>query len=224
MLIFFFGGISMTLWVIAIIVFGYLVGCLHGSTVAQWFSGVNLKESGVKNAGASNATIVLGKRFGALVALIDIGKGVFVVLAVKFIAERFELSVEQLTTLLFLVGAAVVIGHNFPFHMKFNGGKGTATIIGVLFALDWRFGVAGFALFIVVALVSDILVYGVFMLYVTFLVAAIWMIGYWPIVIALALFAMAVWKHIENIKRIRKETEPRIRAVFKKKKNQANDK
>lgn len=207
----------MTIWIIGIIVFGYLVGCLHGSTVAQWFSGVNLKESGVKNAGASNATIVLGKRFGALVAIIDIGKGIFAILAVRFIAERVGFSVESLTALLFLVGVAVVFGHNFPLHMKFNGGKGTATIIGVLFALDWRFGLAGLLLFIIVALLTDILVYGVLMLYGTFLAAAIWMVGVWPIVIAIALFVMAIWKHGENIQRIRNGTEPRIRAVFKKK-------
>lgn len=207
----------MGIWVIAIIIFGYLVGCLHGSTVAQWFSGVNLKESGVKNAGASNAMIVLGKRFGALVAVIDISKGVFAILAVRFAAERFGLPVEHLTTLLFLVGAAVVFGHNFPFHMKFNGGKGTATVIGMLFALDWRFGLAGFVLFILVALTTDILVYGVFMLYVTFLAAAIWMVGYWPVIIAVFLFAMAIWKHSENIKRIGNRTEPRIRGTFKNK-------
>ncbi|MHC8514672.1 glycerol-3-phosphate acyltransferase [Sporosarcina sp. ITBMC105] len=207
----------MTIWIIGIIVFGYLIGCLHGSTVAQWFSGVNLKESGVKNAGASNATIVLGKRFGALVAIIDIGKGILAILAVRFIAERVGFSVESLTALLFLVGVAVVFGHNFPFHMKFNGGKGTATIIGVLFALDWRFGLAGLVLFIIVALLTDILVYGVLMLYGTFLAAAIWMVGVWPIVIAVLLFVMAIWKHSENIQRIRNGTEPRIRAVFKKK-------
>lgn len=207
----------MTIWIIGIIVFGYLVGCLHGSTVAQWFSGVNLKESGVKNAGASNATIVLGKRFGALVAIIDIGKGIFAILAVRFIAERVGFSVESLTALLFLVGVAVVFGHNFPFHMKFNGGKGTATIIGVLFAIDWRFGLAGLVLFLIVALLTDILVYGVLMLYGTFIAAAIWMVGVWPIVIAIALFVMAIWKHGENIQRIRNGTEPRIRAVFKKK-------
>lgn len=209
----------MGIWIIGVIVFGYLIGCLHGSTVAQWFSGVNLKETGVKNAGASNAMIVLGKRFGALVAIIDIGKGVLAIIAVRIAAEQFGLPVEHLTAMLFLVGAAVVFGHNFPFYMNFNGGKGTATVIGVLFALDWRFGLAGLVLFILVALMTDILVYGVFMLYVTFLAAAIWMVGYWPIIIALALFAMAVWKHRENIKRIRERTEPRVSAVFKKKKS-----
>src|SRR4051812_24693385 len=124
----------MTLWIIGIIIFGYLIGCLHGSTVAHLISGVNLKETGVKNAGASNAMIVLGKRYGALVALIDIGKGIFAVVAVRLLTGYFGLPAEYMILLLFIVGAAVIFGHNFPSHMKFKGGKGTATVIGVLFA------------------------------------------------------------------------------------------
>lgn len=207
----------MMLWILATIVCGYIVGCLHGSTVAHWISGVNLKETGVKNAGASNAMIVLGKKYGALVALIDIGKGIAAVLAVRLLAGNFGLPAESITLLLFIVGVAVIFGHNFPFHMKFNGGKGTATVIGVLFAIDWRFGLAGFILFILVALLSDILVFGVIMLYITLLIMAVWLDGYWPILIAASLFLMAIWKHIENFKRIHKGTEPRIRASFKKK-------
>ena len=65
----------MWLWIVGVLLWGYAIGCLHGSVIAQKISGVNLKETGVKNAGASNATIVLGKKFGALVAAIDIGKG-----------------------------------------------------------------------------------------------------------------------------------------------------
>ncbi|MEK5040200.1 glycerol-3-phosphate acyltransferase [Sporosarcina sp. FSL K6-3457] len=74
----------MWLWVIGVLLSGYAIGCLHGSVIAQKISGVNLKETGVKNAGASNATIVLGKKFGALVAAIDIGKGALAVLLVHF--------------------------------------------------------------------------------------------------------------------------------------------
>ncbi|MBB4822841.1 glycerol-3-phosphate acyltransferase PlsY [Sporosarcina luteola] len=208
----------MIFWIIGIALIGYAIGCLHGSVVAQWISGVNLKETGVKNAGASNALIVLGKRYGALVAIIDIGKGILAVIAVRLLSNQFDLDPEYSTLLLFTVGAAVIFGHNFPFYMKFNGGKGTATVIGVLFAIDWRFGLAGLFLFIAVALLSDILVMGVFMLYVTLMAMAIWLDGYWPILIAAMLFIMAVWKHTENIKRIRAGTEPRIRESFRKKK------
>ncbi|WHT48555.1 glycerol-3-phosphate acyltransferase [Sporosarcina thermotolerans] len=189
---------------------------MHGSTIARWISGVNLKETGVKNAGASNAMIVLGKKYGALVALVDIGKGVLAVIIVRLLAEHFGLPADQITLLLFIAGAAVIFGHNFPFHMKFNGGKGTATVIGVLFAIDWWFGLAGLLLFILVALATDILVFGVIMLYITLLAMAIWLDGYWPILISLLLFLIAIWKHFENFRRIRNRTEPRIRASFKK--------
>ncbi|WP_186668230.1 glycerol-3-phosphate acyltransferase [Sporosarcina sp. BP05] len=207
----------MWLWVVGVLFWGYAVGCLHGSVIAQKISGVNLKETGVKNAGASNATIVLGKKFGALVAVIDIGKGAAAVLLVRYFAENAGLLGDILALLLFLAGAATVIGHNFPFYMNFNGGKGTATIIGVLLAIDWQVGLIGFALFVIVALVTDFLVFGVLMLYVTLITMAVWADGYWPVVIATLLFAIAVWKHIENFQRMKERSEKRVSTVFKKK-------
>lgn len=207
----------MYIWIIGVLLFGYTIGCLHGSIVAQNISGVNLKETGVKNAGASNATIVLGKKFGALVAAIDIGKGAAAVLLVRYLATITELPQESITLLLFLVGAAAVIGHNFPFYMSFNGGKGTATVIGVLLALDWRVGLAGFVLFFIVTLVTDFLVIGVLMLYMTLLAMAVWTDGFWPIAVAVLLFVIAVWKHIENFRRMKEGSEKRVSVVFKKK-------
>jgi len=208
----------MWLWIIGVLFWGYAVGCLHGSVVAQKLSGVNLKETGVKNAGASNATIVLGKKFGALVAVIDIGKGAGAILLVHYFTENAGLPEVFVALLVFLTAAAAVIGHNFPFYMNFNGGKGTATIIGVLLAIDWRVGLIGFALFVVVALITDFLVFGVLMLYITLIVMAVWADGYWPIVIATLLFAVAVWKHIENFQRMKERSEKRVSAVFKKNK------
>jgi len=208
----------MWLWIIGVLFWGYAVGCLHGSVVAQKLSGVNLKETGVKNAGASNATIVLGKKFGALVAVIDIGKGAGAILLVHYFTENAGLPEVFVALLVFLTAAAAVIGHNFPFYMNFNGGKGTATIIGVLLAIDWRIGLIGFALFVVVALITDFLVFGVLMLYVTLIVMAVWADGYWPIVIATLLFVIAVWKHIENFQRMKERSEKRVSTVFKKNK------
>jgi acyl phosphate:glycerol-3-phosphate acyltransferase len=208
----------MWLWIAGVLLWGYAIGCLHGSVVAQKVSGVNLKETGVKNAGASNATIVLGKKFGALVAAIDIGKGAVAVLFVQYFAENAGLPGEIVALLLFLAGAATVIGHNFPFYMNFNGGKGTATVIGVLLAIDWKIGLIGFVMFVIVALVTDFLVFGVLMLYVTLIAMAVWADGYWPVVIAALLFAIAIWKHIENFLRMKDRSEKRVSEVFKQKK------
>lgn len=207
----------MWVWIVGVVIWGYAIGCLHGSVVAHKLSGVDLKETGVKNAGASNAMIVLGKKFGALVAAIDIGKGALAILVTREIVISTALSDVKITALLFLAGAATVVGHNFPFYMNFKGGKGTATVIGVLFALDWRMGLAGFALFIIITLVTDFIVVGVLMLYIALLASSFRVDGYWPIIISSSLVVMAILKHLENFKRMKEGNEKRVSSVFKKK-------
>jgi glycerol-3-phosphate acyltransferase PlsY len=101
--------------------------------------------------------------------------------------------------------------------MAFNGGKGTATMIGVLLAIDWRFGLVGFALFVLLALATNYIVFGVFMLYFTFLALAIWSGNKASMAIALILLLVGIIKHLENFNRIKEGTETRVSAVFGKK-------
>lgn len=210
---------NLALWVLIVLLSGYLIGCLHGSNVAQRLSGVNVKEQGVKNAGASNATIVLGWKYGALVAFVDIGKGILAIVLLRLIFESTDLSLEYHWFLLFLMGASVVIGHNYPFQMHFDGGKGTASVIGVMLVLDWRIGLVGLILLIVVSLVTDYLLIGVLFLYITYIILAFLITeSTMPIVITTALFLLALWKHRENIHRLRSGMEPRVSSVIKKKK------
>ena len=210
----------MWFWIFVVLCGGYFLGCLHGARIAQIISGVNLKQEGVKNFGASNATIVLGKKFGALVAAIDIGKGVIAVVLARTIAVQTNLSDENSALIIFLAGAAVVVGHIFPFYMHFNGGKGTATIIGILFGINWHLGILAFIIFVVITLTTDFLVFGVLMLYISLITFAIWISpGVWPAIVALGLFIIAILKHIENIERMKIGTESRVSSVFKKEKN-----
>ncbi|MFC6041012.1 glycerol-3-phosphate acyltransferase [Paenisporosarcina macmurdoensis] len=210
---------NLALLALLIILAGYFIGSLHGSYIAQWVSGVKVKEQGVKNSGASNATIVLGLKFGALVALLDIGKGLIAVLFLARILHKHSLFTDDTPTLLLLMGAAVIIGHNFPLWMNFDGGKGTASLIGIMFAVDWRMGCVGLALLILLSLLTDYLPLGVLFLYLTFLVYVFWFTeGLWPAIISLTLFTLAIWKHRENILRIRIGTEPKVSTVLKKKK------
>ena len=205
-------------WVLLLFIAGYGIGCLHGSLAAQFLSGVNVKKEGVKNSGASNAAIVLGWKYGLLVALIDIIKGFAAVAACRILLERAAFSPELIWTLLFIIGAGVVFGHNFPFYMNFNGGKGTASVIGVMLALDWKLGLVGLALLIGVSLATNYLVIGVLVLYaVYFVIAFDPAVGPWPLLTASALFAMAVWKHSENIIRIKNGEERKVSSIFKKK-------
>ncbi|MFC7686137.1 glycerol-3-phosphate acyltransferase [Ureibacillus sp. GCM10028918] len=205
--------------IIIILLAGYLIGCIHGSNIARLLSGVNLKEVGHGNAGASNATLSLGWKYGALVALIDIGKGaVAIVLLRIYLVNSGSFTDEQTSLLLYLIGAAVILGHNFPIHMKFRGGKGTASLIGIFIALDWKFGLLAVLAFVVASLLTNYLLIGVFLLYILFVVTAL--LGeptIWPFIITLALFLIALYLHFENINRIRSGTEPKVTSAFKKK-------
>lgn len=200
-----------------VISLGYFIGSLHGAKLAQILSGVNIKELGVKNSGASNTTIVLGWKYGVLVAIIDIGKAIVAVLLLNYYLQSGTYSNEEKQLLLYCMGSAVVIGHIYSFWMKFNGGKGTASIIGVLFALDWRVGLVGLILLIITTLLTDYLLVGVLFLYLAFIGYSWWFVeGVFPLFVSLALFMLAFYKHKENISRVKNGTEPLVSKVFKK--------
>lgn len=208
-------------WSIILTLFtGYLIGCIHGSNAARLLSGVNLKESGHGNAGASNATLTLGWKYGALVAFIDIGKGILAIVLLRLILANFtSYHAAEASLLLYMMGAAVIIGHNFPIHMNFQGGKGTASLIGIFIALNWKFGLIALLVFVLASLITNYLIIGVFMLYILFGAAPLFIeptLG--PFLITITLFFIALILHIENINRLRAGTEPKVTSAFKKKK------
>lgn len=210
----------MGIWIITILIISYLIGAIHGSKVAQFISGVNIKKEGLKNSGASNAAIVLGLKYGILVACIDIFKGIFVIIGIRISMHQYgTLSIVEHDLLLYLAGAAVILGHNFPIYTKFKGGKGTASIIGILFAIYWPLGLIGLLLLIGTTLLTDFLLIGVFVFYFVFMGAAIWFAeGYAPIAVAGFLFLMALILHIENFRRLARNEEMRISTFLKRKK------
>lgn len=199
---------------------GYLIGCIHGSKVAQFLSGVDLKKTGHGNAGASNATLSLGWKYGILVALIDIGKGVAAIIcAHTYLADITLLTEVQVWLFTYIAAAGVILGHNFPFYMGFNGGKGTASIIGILLAIDWTIGLFALILFVILSFVTNYLIVGVLAFYLVFCTATYLQIpGTVPTIIALLLFGIAIILHIENMKRLLLGTEPKVTSAFKKKK------
>ena len=202
-----------------IIIIGYFIGCIHGSKVAQFLSGVDLKKTGHGNAGASNATLSLGWKYGILVALIDIGKGVGAILcAIYYLSSNASQFTEiQTWLLIYTMAASVILGHNFPFHMGFKGGKGTASIIGILLAVDWKIALCALILFVILSLATNYLIVGVLEFYIVFCTATyLWIPGIGPTIISILLLCIAFILHIENIKRLFNGTEPKVTSAFKK--------
>ncbi|MBQ7338162.1 MAG: glycerol-3-phosphate acyltransferase [Clostridia bacterium] len=113
--------------VVLSLLIAYLLGSINPAAIVAKFKKKNLREEGTKNLGATNTMMVMGKKWGALVMAFDIAKAY---LAVKIA----ELLVPATAAVAMASGFFAIVGHCFPFHMKFKGGKGLAAFGGVVLA------------------------------------------------------------------------------------------
>ena len=132
------------------ILIGYFIGTVNPSYIIAKIHGFDIREKGSRNAGASNAVILLGKTIGILCALFDIAKTFFAIWLSQKLMPDFALAFS-------VTAVACSLGHIFPFYMKFKGGKGLACLGGMILAFDWRVFLIMLAIEIVVVLVSDYL-------------------------------------------------------------------
>ncbi|SHG09078.1 glycerol-3-phosphate acyltransferase [Ornithinibacillus halophilus] len=195
---------------------GYMFGCLHGSQIVGKLKSIDIKNSGVKNAGASNTTILLGWKYGILVGLIDIFKATAAILLVLFILNENGIIGNLQIFLVYLTAFFIIIGHNFPITMNFSGGKGTASLVGVLLAIDWKIAVIGIGILLLFTIATDYLVIGVLFMYVSFLASTYYFFGIEPAMIVVLLSVLSIMKHIENYKRIINREEKKLSSMFKK--------
>lgn len=123
----------MVLRVLFCLLNGYLLGSLSPAALLARVKDVNLRTEGTGNLGATNTTLVLGKQYGMLVMVFDVGKAYLACKVASFLLPEWEMAI-------LLAGAAAVVGHAFPFYMKFRGGKGVAAFGGMILAFDpWFF-------------------------------------------------------------------------------------
>ncbi len=178
---------------------------------------IDIKNSGVKNAGASNTTILLGWKYGILVALIDIFKATLALLLVLYILNEGGIVGSQQTLFIYITALFVIIGHNYPITMKFSGGKGTASLVGALIAIDWEIALIGIGLLLIFTFATDYLVIGVLVMYLSFLVTTYFFFGIPPTLIVVLLSLLSIMKHMENYKRIINREETKLSSMFRKK-------
>ena len=135
------------------ILLGYLLGCSNMALYLAKLRGVDLRAGGSGNLGASNATVLLGWSAGVLTAVHDIGKSVLAVCIARWLFPEADYAGA-------LAGVASVLGHIFPFYLKFKGGKGFASYLGMILALNWKFALVILILVVVVTAVTDYIVAG----------------------------------------------------------------
>jgi glycerol-3-phosphate acyltransferase PlsY len=196
----------------------YLLGTLLGSLILGRVRGVDIRSMGSGNAGATNALRTQGKFFGFLVLAMDVAKGVFAVwwlptAVLPGVGIDPDLPREWLTV---ACGFAVIVGHVYPVWFGFSGGKGAATVVGVVATVDLRLLVPMLVAWFVVLVLSGYVSLAT-MLSGVALVVAVCMLE--PTNVPLLSFCVAVsmfvlYTHRSNIARIRAGQESRARRLW----------
>jgi glycerol-3-phosphate acyltransferase PlsY len=138
-----------TLEIILLVLFAYLTGAFPSAVwVGKTFYNTDVREYGSGNAGATNTFRVLGKGAGIPVLFMDIFKGWLAVNYVRLISNTSSLSPEL------AFGIAAVFGHLFPVYTGFRGGKGIATMLGLLIGLEPYAALFSFCVFVLVFMIS----------------------------------------------------------------------
>ena len=146
---------TMELFIIfAFLVAAYLLGAIPTAVwVGQAYYGIDVRQHGSGNAGATNTFRVLGKKPGAFVMLVDILKGWAATSLANFLVMLEVISPEKLVLFKIIMGILAVIGHIFPVYVGFKGGKGVATLMGMVLAIQPVAALICLGIFMVVLLV-----------------------------------------------------------------------
>ncbi|MGR3713458.1 MAG: glycerol-3-phosphate 1-O-acyltransferase PlsY [Shimia sp.] len=183
-------------------VIGYLLGSIpFGMVLARVMGLGNLRDVGSGNIGATNVLRTGSKKAAAMTLILDGAKGAVAVLLARALAGEDAAQ---------LAGLMAFIGHCYPVWLKFKGGKGVATFLGLMLALAWPVGIACCLTWLVGAAASRISSFAALLAAGS---STVWMVVLGhdiAFVLGVVLTLMVFWRHRDNIKRMRAGTEPRI--------------
>ncbi len=191
-------------WMVLLLwaVLGYLIGSVpFGVIVAKAMGLGNLRDIGSGNIGATNVLRTGSKPAAAATLILDGAKGAVALLLARSLSGEDAAQVAAL---------AAMIGHCYPVWLKFQGGKGVATFLGILLAIAWPVGLAVCAVWLVAAALTRMSSMGGLVAAAASSILVIVM-GYGgAYLLCLVLTLIVFWRHRANISRIRAGTEPKI--------------
>lgn len=201
----------------------YLLGSIPFGFLAGKFKGLDIRTVGSGNIGATNVARALGRKWSLIVFVLDVLKGFGPTLAAKawagpwLGADSEAPWIAQVLTM--CVGAATILGHMLPVFLRFRGGKGVATGLGLLTAVSFSTATAALGTWMIVlglwgyvslGSVVAAVSYPVWFVILARISAAPMQQAWWIWGFATALCALVVWRHRGNLSRMAAGTEPRI--------------
>ena len=204
---------------------GYVFGLVQTGYIYGKVNHIDIRKHGSGNAGTTNALRTLGWKAGVITFVGDCVKCVLAVMIVRLIFAQSR----HVELLAFYAGLGAVLGHNYPFYLKFKGGKGIASTAGLILAVNPVMFLIVAAVFIIIVLTTQYVSLGSLVIMAIF-VAEVIIYGqmggfqlsgtelYEFYAIAIILAALAFWRHRANIKRLLSGTENKtdVRKIGKK--------
>ena len=201
-----------------LILTAYLIGSLPFAVwVGKLFYGIDVREFGSGNAGATNVFRVLGKKAGIPVLLLDVVKGIIAVALAHF--SDFTSHTTPLINYQIAIGIAAVIGHIFPLFAGFRGGKGVATLLGVAMAIQPVGACMALGVFLVMLFAFRYVSVASMSAGLSFPFIVLVILHHSPVSLILFSFmvaALLIITHKKNIQRLLKKQEPKINLTLAK--------
>jgi len=198
---------------IIVIIIAYLIGSIPTALiVSRYFFGIDIREYGSGNMGATNTFRVLGSRFGTIVMIGDILKGMLAVALYNLLPYYLSNEIDR-TNLMIGLGLAAVVGHIYPIWAQFRGGKGVATLFGMLLAIQPVVAVSCVGVFLLVLFLTRYVSLSSILAGVALPICVLWVYNEQEIfyrVFAIAVAALVVLTHQKNISRLLKGNENRV--------------
>lgn len=206
------------------IIAAYLLGSIPSSV---WYGigyfGIDVRKHGSGNAGATNTFRILGKRAGTVVMLIDVLKGWTATCLASMLFYMNEIGETELLMYKILFGIIAIVGHIFPVFVKFKGGKGIATLLGMVLAIHPELASVCITIFILTLLASQYVSLSSILATLAFPVLSWLGVFGHPepllIVFGFTMFVLVVFTHKKNIVRLMNGNENRVTLFAKSKAN-----
>ncbi|MGO5052116.1 glycerol-3-phosphate 1-O-acyltransferase PlsY [Lachnospiraceae bacterium LCP25S3_G4] len=201
------------------IAIGYLLGMIQTGYIYGKINHIDIRQYGSGNAGTTNALRTLGWKAGVITFVGDCFKCILAVIVVRMIFKSSH--IVSLDLLCLYAGFGAVLGHNFPFYLKFKGGKGIAATAGILLAVKPWMAIIPIIVFIIIVICTKYVSVGSIALVILFFIEMV-LCGqfgrlqgtqaelYEIYVISAILMILAIYKHKANIRRLLNGTENKL--------------